>query len=49
MFRRLMTRRYASRPVAYRRRGFAASYGATVVVVSLVVILILYFMGYIAL
>lgn len=49
MFRRMMMRRHATRPVGYRRRGFAASYGTTVIVVSLAVILILYLMGYLAL
>jgi hypothetical protein len=46
MFRRYAAHRHAA---GYRRRGFVASYGTVVLAVSLAVILILYFMGYLAL
>lgn len=51
MWRRFMLNRYSRRSaMPYRRRGFFAySYGATVIVVSLAAILILYLLGYIAL
>ena len=50
MFRRFMMNRYAGRTaMPYRRRSYAASYGATVLVVSLAAILLLYLLGYIAL
>jgi hypothetical protein len=51
MWRRFMMNRYSRRSaMSYRRRGFVTySYAATVIVVSLAAILILYLLGYIAL
>jgi hypothetical protein len=48
MFRRFMMNRATGRRhgMGYRRRGFAASFGTTLIAVSLAVVLILYFMGY---
>ena len=51
MWRRPFLNRWGSRPaMPYRRRGFVTySYGATVLVVSLGALLILYLLGYISL
>ncbi|HEX8642383.1 MAG TPA: hypothetical protein VF702_00545 [Allosphingosinicella sp.] len=50
MFRRFMMNRYSGRSaMGYRRRGFVASYGTVVLLVSLAVLLALYLAGYIAL
>ncbi|HZF96286.1 MAG TPA: hypothetical protein VEZ20_15600 [Allosphingosinicella sp.] len=51
MFRRFMMNRATGRRhgMGYRRRGRVASFGTTLLVVCIAVILILYFMGYLAL
>ena len=50
MWRRFMMNRWSRRSAfPYRRRGlFTYSHGATVIVVSLAAILILYLLGYLA-
>ena len=51
MFRRFMMHRYGRRPVGagYRRRGVAASFGTTLLAVSVAVILLLWYLGYLSL
>ena len=50
MWRRFMVNRYAGRAgLPYRRRSYVASFGTTLIVVSLAVLIGLYLLGYLAL
>jgi hypothetical protein len=50
MWRRFMMNRYAGRSgMPYRRRYYGASFGTTLIVVSLAVLVGLYLLGYLAL